>query len=316
MWKTRHWFRAAAIAAMIFVFLAAGSAHAEKLLRFKFQPGEVRHDQLVQEMSQTLRPAGAAAPVLITATQTMDLSLKGESVDDQGTAALTQTIERMRMKMQSAQGVMLDFDSATGKEPEGMAKMLTPMLETMIKKPIRLQLTTRGEVRDMKLPQGMIENLNKVGGGGQAGNLFSLDWIKQMAEIAVLPEGPVNPTQTWTRKATTKNSVLGEQIVETTFRYEGSETRDGKTLEKITLAMAFTISGDKKEGKIGIKEQETRGTIYLDGAAGRIVDSVSKTKMKMDIDVFGQKMSQDMDMTVTLKPRVSEEPAANGGNKE
>ena len=113
-----------------------------------------------------------------------------------------------------------------------------------------------------------------------------------------------------------KAPALGDQIVESTFRYEGSETRNGKTLEKITVSTAFKTSGDKKEGTIGIKEQETRGTIYLDGEAGRIADSVSKTKMKMDIDVFGQKMTQDMEMTATIKPQSPEGAAPSAGKPE
>ena len=309
------WFRGAANAAMVVVILAAGPARAEKLLRLKFQPGEVRNDQLVQEMSQSLRPAGEAPAMSIKTTQIMDLSQKVEAVDEQGTATLTQMIERVRIKMHSAQGVLMDFDSAAGKEPEGMAKMLTPMLDAMIKKPIRMQLSTRGEVRDMKLPQGMLENMNKVGGGGQAGNLFTPDWIKQMAEIAVLPEGPVNPGQTWTRKGTTKTPALGDRVVESTFRYEGSEVRKGKTLEKITLSIAFQPDGDKQEGAIGIKSQETSGTIYLDGEAGRIVDSASQTRMKMDIEVFGQKMAQDLQMTATIKPQAPEGAAASAESK-
>jgi hypothetical protein len=296
-------FRRAAGVAMALILFAAGSARAEKLLRLKFQPGENRNEQIVQEMRQTLRPAGDAPPMLMTTTQTMDLVVRVESVDEQGTAALFQTIERMQMKVQSAQGVMLEFDSAAGKEPEGMAKMLTPLLEAMIKKPMRLQTTTRGEVRDMKLPQGMLESMNKVGGGGQAGNLFSPDWMKQMIEIAVLPEGPVKPGDTWTRKTTVKNPVLGEQIVESTFCYEGTETRNGKTLDKITFTTAFKAAGDKKEGIIGIKEQATSGTVYLDSASGRIAGGVATTKMKMDIEVFGQKMGQDMEMKTTFKPQ-------------
>jgi hypothetical protein len=309
-------FRGAAVAAAVLVIFAADPACAEQLLRLKFQPGEVRSDQLVQEMNQTLRPAGEAPPVLITTTQTMDIRLKVESVDEQGTASVTQTIERIRISMQSAQGVLMDFDSAAGKEPEGMAKMLTPMLDTMIKKPIRLRLTTRGEVREMKLPQGMLESLNKVGGGGQTGNLFTLDRIKQMSEIAVLPEGPVNPGQTWTRKGTLKTPAVGDQIVESTYRYEGSETRNGKVLEKINLSTVFKMEGDKKEGTIGIKEQQSQGTIFLDREAGRIVNSASTTKMKMEMEVFGQKMTQDMETTVTIKPQPPEEVAANAGSKE
>jgi hypothetical protein len=289
--------------ALVLAVFAAGTARAEKLLRLKFKPGDVGTEQIVQEMNQTLRPAGDAPPVIMTTMQTMDLTVKVEAADEQGTATVTQTIERMQVKIQSAQGVLLEFDSAEGKEPEGMAKMLTPMLETMLKKPMRLQLTTRGEVRDMKLPQGMLEGMNKVGGGGQAGNLFSPDWMRQMTELAVLPEEPVKPGDTWTRTTPMKAPELGAQTAESTFCYEGPETRDGRTLEKITFSTAFKMAGDQKPGTIGIKEQAGQGTVYLDNELGRIVGGVATTKMKMDIEVFGQKMAQDMEMKTTLRPK-------------
>lgn len=312
MSEKSRWFRGAA-GAVLLACWAAGAANGEQLLRLKFQPGEVREDQMVQEIRQNLRPAGDAPPMLITTTQSMDIRMKVESVDEQGTATLTQTIERLRIKMQSAQGVLMDFDTAEGKEPEGMAKMLTPMLETMIKKPIRLRLTTRSEVAEIKLPQGMLEGLNKVGGAGQGGSLFTPDWLKQMAELAVLPEQPVNPGQTWSCQRAMKASPLGDQTVESTYRYEGVETRNGKSLQKISLATAFKTDGAKPDGQVGIREQATKGTLYLDSAAGRIVDSVATTTMKMDIEVFGQKMVQDMDMTVTIRPQPAKEAA---GNKE
>jgi hypothetical protein len=169
----------------------------------------------------------------------------------------------------------------------------------MLKKPLTAQLTARGEVRDMKLPQGMLEGMNQRDGGGQLGNLFSPDWMKQLTEIAVLPEGPVKPGDTWTRKTVVNNPVG----LQSTYRYEGSETRGGKTLERITSTSAVQVEGDKKQVKIGIKEQEVRGTIYFDNDLGRIVESVNATKMKMDMEVFRQKMVLEIEVKTTFQPK-------------
>jgi hypothetical protein len=295
--KSQSLCRALGVAVALIVL--AGSARAEKLLRLKFQPGETRQLQILQEMSQTMRPASDDPAEAITTFLTLDITEKCESVDKQGLAALTQTVERIRIKTQSAQGVLMEFDSATGKQPEGMAKTLTPMLDTMLKKPLTAQLTARGEVRDMKLPQGMLEGMNQRDGGGQLGNLFSPDWMKQLTEIAVLPEGPVKPGDTWTRKTVVNNPVG----LQSTYRYEGSETRGGKTLERITSTSAVQVEGDKKQVKIGIKEQEVRGTIYFDNDLGRIVESVNATKMKMDMEVFRQKMVLEIEVKTTFQPK-------------
>jgi hypothetical protein len=98
---------------------------------------------------------------------------------------------------------------------------------------------------------------------------------------------------------------IGEQKVESSFRYEGSETRDGKTLEKISLSMRFKPRKENEKGRdkglAALRENEAEGTNYFDAESGHMVETFVKMKMKMDINVLGQQMTQDIDMNMEMK---------------
>jgi hypothetical protein len=238
-----------------------------------------------------------------TTKQIMDMTWSVESVAAEDAVVMAQKIDRIQMKMQSAQGVIMEYDSASGKEPEGMARTFAPMFESMVREPTRITFTPRGEIKDMKLPQGMLENMNKALGGGQAGNVFSKDWMKQLGQMGVLPERPVQPGDTWTREDSLNMPVIGAQKVESSFRYEGPETRDGKVLEKISMSMHFKLREEKEKGMVGLTGHEAEGISYFDAESGHVVETFSKIKMKMDINVLGQQMSQDIDMNMEMKLR-------------
>jgi hypothetical protein len=281
-------------------------AHAQKLLRWKYRAGETLQYELVQGMKQKLYPGGDAPPMDFTTTQVMDFSEKIESVDPQGPASMTQTVTRSRFKLQSPQGIVIDYDTASGKKPEGMATMLQPMFEAVINKPIQMKITERGEVKDMKLPAGMLESINKVAGSGPTGNVFSEDFLRQLSEICVFPQEPVSPGSTWKHTVTTKDSALGQMVVTNLMRYEGTENRNGLPVEKITFSTQFQKPQQQKPGTVGIKEQTGGGTIYFDAAAGQIQESINQMTMKMDITVMGRMMNQDLEMNLVLKPKASQ----------
>lgn len=296
---------------------AADGAQAEKVFRWKLKPGETLKYHMVQDMAQNIRAGENQPPIALSTKMAMDLVWKIDAVDDQGVISLDQTIERIQVKLQSAQGVMLEFDSAAAKEPEGMAKMIAPVFEAMVKKPFRVKMTSRGELKEVKLPQGMLESMTKTA-GIQMGNLVSEDSMKQFGLMSVFPEGPVAPGKTWTQETTMKNPVTGNQVVKTTFRYEGPETRDGKTLDKIALMMNFQPEGKKQEGekKEGEKKEaekteamaslttsEAKGFLSFDNEAGRVVETTMEMKMKIDMNVMGQKITQDMNIKMHMTPQ-------------
>ncbi len=220
--------------------VAAGAARGEKTLRYKFKPGETIRYVMRQEMVQNVAAPGN--PVKVSMTQTMDMSQKVESVDAEGTASVTQTIERIRMKMVLPQGQGLDYDSASDKAPVGLATKLAPIFGAMVKQPIKVKITPRGTTRDIKLPEGMLDQIKK--GMGQVADMFSDDSFRQMANLAVLPEEPVAPGKSWSHQTTLKNPMLGKASVDTTFRYEGEESRQGKRIDKISSAMKMQF-GEK-----------------------------------------------------------------------
>jgi hypothetical protein len=215
------------------------------------------------------------------------------------------------LKTETAQGVILEYDSAAGKEPQGMAKILVPVFDSLLKKPIRTAFTSRGELQKVKLPSGMIETLNRMT-GGQMASMLSDDSLKQFRMMAVFPEGPIKPGQSWTHEVPMKLPVLGDQAVKTSFRYEGTETRNGAVLDKIALVLNMKTVEKKPgtESKPAEKKEETgslsvkdgKGILYFDNKAGRLIESSIEMKMKIDMKIMGQMITQDMDIQTHMTP--------------
>jgi hypothetical protein len=289
---------------------AAGAAEG-KLLRWKFAPGQTLHYLMTQDMTSNVR-AGEGAAMKLTTNMNMDMILKVEAVDPKGVASLSQTIDRIQMKLQSPQGVMLDYDSASGKEPEGMARMLEPFFSGVLKKPFKMKMTPRGEVIEMKPPQGFLEGVNKMVGGDAMGGLFSEESMTKMSAFGSCPEEPVTPGKTWSRKVTTKVPVLGPMTVETLFRYVGTEDRGGRTLEKIAATMQMKTQ-DKQEKQekpaAGMKGIESDGFLYFDNEAGRMAETQAKIKMNISVTVGTMNVEQDVEMDQRMELKHAEAAA-------
>ena len=100
-------------------------------------------------------------------------------------------------------------------------------------------------------------------------------------------------------------------ITDTTFRYVGSEVRDGRKLEKIAMEMKMRV-GEGGKVKMKLTDQSGEGTLYFDNAAGQLVSSQSQSKMKMQISVLGQEMVQEMKILskVEIQPQKPAEKSA------
>lgn len=284
------------VLATVVALAAGGAARAEeKVLRWKFKPGDTRRFNVQQEISQKINVGGQATT--ITTTHEMTMAWKVESVDADGVAKMTQTIDRITMKSVSAQGVMMEYDSSTDKEPQGMAAMVAPIYKSMLGKPFVMWMNSQGRVVEMKLPQGMLENLNKMAGGAQLGSLFSEDGLKQMSQTAVLPEEPVTPGKSWEQETSINNPALGKQTFKTRLTYLGTEERGGKPVEKIGLEMEIRQEAKGQMVAMDITKQKSQGTIYFDNEAGQPVGSEMTMSMTMTLEVAGQKVDLDMEMT-------------------
>jgi len=303
MSKKLRWPCGILVLAATVIVAASSAARAEKLLRWKFKAGETFHFVMNQEQSQKIK--AGTTPITMTTTTNMYLTMKVDSVDPQEVASITQTIDRVQLKMTSPQGIGMDYDSASGKPPEGLAKLTAPVFEAMVKKPFTMKMDPRGKVSEMKLPQGFLESINKVA-GGQLGNI-SEEGMKQMTGaqgMAVVPEKPVSVGDTWTQQAGMDMPMLGKIAVKYTYKYEGTEKRGGQELEKIAHTLEMDISPQKDKPQpfqIKMTDQKMQGTTYFDGQAGRLVENKTEGTLKMSITAAGQEIEQEIDMSQTLR---------------
>ncbi len=292
--------------------LLAGPSRAEPVLRWKFTAGEKTPYALKMDMTQAMGLAGNN--IEIKTTQLIDMTWKVESVTTDGAAMMTQTIDRIRMEMttQGPGAMSMKFDSAEKKKPEGLAAMLAPLFEGLVGKPVSMKMTPRGEVSDIKIPKEMLDAFKKLPGAEQMGGMFTEDGFKQMTSQAMLslPEEAVKDGTTWTSASETKNPLLGTQKLSTTYTYQGTEKRDGQELAKIGTQVQMKFDAPANAAiKVDVKEQNNKGAILFDNAKGRISESSSTAKMKMEIAAMGQTINQDVTVESSLKLAPAEKPA-------
>lgn len=289
------------LALMAAAFAAGQSDAAETILRWKFKAGDSVGCVIDQQMTQNLKLLGN--DIKITSGQLIDIRWDINDVDSAGVASMTQTIEKIRMKVETPQGVAIDYDTSSGKDPEGQAALLSPLFKALIKQPMTYKMTSTGSISDVKLPAEMVEGLKKVPGMERMGGMFSEDGMKQMISQGafVLPTEAVDIGKIWKSESTVDQGPIGKMKTITTYKYAGVEMQDGKQLDKIDTSVEISYpDGDKAETKVELTEQEGKGTIYFDNSIGRTNNSTANSKMKMAVTTQGMKIDTVTDMTMKM----------------
>jgi hypothetical protein len=312
------------------LFVASSSAHAQTLLRWKFQQGETLRYAVTEELTEKAQLAGKGRMTVMFAVR-IDDAWKIDSVDKQGVATIDRTIDRMRLKAQGPQGILIDFDTATDKELTGIAKMFAQVAGLMIKKVTVLKINPRGEIVKAKQPQGLLEGLKKILPGVQSfGDFLSNEGSKKMQVNIRFPEEPVTKGRTWTHKEDIQlPAMFGTLATDEKYEYLGTERRGGGEFQKIALTVSMGSRepkqgekkpGDKKQGEkapgkqkqasplLTFKDGDSGGTIYFDNVQGHLVESNMKVKMQIELNVPGKKGTADIEGTV----RIELQPAGGG----
>ena len=285
--------------AAVLVVASATSARAEKLLRWKFTPGETLRHVTEQKMVTTM---DMGTPVTMTMTQMFEVSWKVNSVDAEGVASVTQTVDRARVKMESPQGIMIDYDSASGEEPEGIAKMLVSVIEAMLNRPVSMKVSAWGKTSDMQVPQAMIDAMNKLPMMEKGGGVFTEDTFRQMGGSGDLPEEAVSPGDTWTEERAIELPMVGKHKLGATYEYAGTETRNDRELEKILTTLRMELLGSEDQPlKFTSQDSELKGTIYFDNQAGRLVETDMSGKIKLEVTLGDMSFKMDIDMDIQMK---------------
>ena len=295
--------RGGLISAAVLVLLA-GPAEAQTTLKYKFKEGDKLN--YTTEMTQKQMMNIMGNEIETSTTQNMDMTWIVKAMKD-GKAEVSQTIDRIRMKIDSPFGGF-EFDSKDGKEPEGPIGMIVgPVLNAMAGAEFTVTMTEQGDVTDTKLSEKLIEAVKSNPLLQQMGGAFTEDGMKNMIGQQggnVLSKEAVKKGDKWNQKTELKMPPIGVMKVSNTYTYQGPEDRDGANVEKIDVKTEMTIeplADAAAQVEFKVKSSDAKGTMYFDNKAGRVVAMTMNTKMAMEINAMGNVFDMVQNQTTTMK---------------
>ncbi len=225
---------AVARATLVMIALVAGgtTARAEApTLRWKFSQGEVLHYQMDQKTVTELKIAAQNQDIKTTVTQIVETTWTVLSVDASGTAEMSQSIDRLRSKVEANFGTF-EFDSKADKQPEGLvAGAMVPVLKAMIGQKFRYKISPQGELSDIQVPESLLKTLKETGPAAGPG-MFSEDGLKNMIKESslILPKESLD--KPWTRQKKVPMPPIGSLVLDTRAQVR----RDWRTIRSRSSA--------------------------------------------------------------------------------
>lgn len=265
---------------------AAWSAIAAEPVRWKFAPGDVLRHELRQE-SATEFSDGEGAPLTTDLTQEMVFRVEVNRVRDDGSAELTQTIERIKFDASSAAVQNTHYDSSSEEPAEGLGAMVAPMFDAMVGAPITLTMSPRGEVTDVVLDEKLAESLKSNPMAKTAGAVFSEAGLKRAIEQSsmVLPEGPSSDSQPVS--VADVESPFGVQRATTIYTFIGDADGSDGPVQAWKSKTELSFVGTPPAGKTAkVSKQQSAGTVRFDAEAGRWLESEQEQSFTIESTVM------------------------------
>jgi hypothetical protein len=305
--------------AVLAISAIAPALRGDEALRWKFKPGEKLDYKMAQDMTMT-GEGGPLGQMQSTMRQEMDMTWDVQEVNEQGDAIIRQKFARLKTKMTMPAGEF-EYDSQSEEAPAGVGAMLAPMYEAMTQGEFIISMTSRGEVKDVKIPEEVVTALKNSPMAAGMGDLATSDGFKKMISqgALVLPEKMPQPGETWSTKVEMNNPAAGTQTIETTYRYEGTKDIDGVTYAVIRPQLKIEFGKNPQPNvQVKIGDQSSSGELLFNVAEGRLHSSTLKQVVAMEIAAGGQTMKQKIDqqMDVTVTPAAETESEAKSTESE
>jgi hypothetical protein len=286
--------------AVALLALQTMSVQAQEL-RYKFTAGN--KNSYVMDQNQTMKMSAMGQEFEIKINMSMEMSQTTDKVDTAtGSATIKQRIERVKMKMEGGPIGMMEYDSKSDKEPEGVMAPMASIMKAMTEGDITMTMSTTGDVTNVKMPEKLMEEMkNMAGGAGNiGGNLFSEDQFKQMINQSamVLPkEAPVPGSTKWERGFDMKMGPIGSMKTTTKYTYVGKSNN----FDKIDMNIDIKLESDPNAPiQMKMTTKEATGSTLFDNTKGRIQEVTTKTVSEMEMGAIGS-MTMTQVMTLKLK---------------
>lgn len=290
------------------------SAAEPVALKWKLKAGQTWYYTTVQDTKMNLKQGVVAQEMLMK--QTSDVRWSVESIDEEGNARATLTMEHIRSESGPADDTAV-FDSADEKLPEGADESSIEAMRAGLNEPIYLVLDPTGKVLDVRLSDEFSKKIKESPQYGQLAGLFSRENLKQMvsANTIELPAEPLAKGDTWERQSFVTDPLAGKLKLSTTYRYDGLWEHAGQRLDKISTTASVSPAEEQKLSPLTVKDQKMNGVVWFDRGLGRIAEMSMSMKVASELS-FGAGASKLERIVITsMHSKLSDTPPSKPRKK-
>ncbi len=272
---------------MLTVLILACGAWAQDeervLLRYQWNAGEEIIWDVTTETSGTMfmrdltKDPVEERTIPIWSRVLMPMTLRVESVDDEGNGTVVYELGTMQMDVQAeGQQSYIVFDPVAGTMTmDGEDTPLPPGMATGMLGPYRMVMSPRGEVLEMELPEGL-------GAMGLAGGADMTQWLRMSQQwSAALPEEPVGLDYVW--GAAFDMPFGAPEAVDGDEEHEGDDDHDG-------------------QGEHDEEGEHEAGDDAPSPMAGSVLYRMSGTRLVADVECVTLEMLGVMDLETLPMP--------------
>ncbi|HND51923.1 MAG TPA: DUF6263 family protein [Pirellulaceae bacterium] len=276
LWSPPFALLIAALATGMWLSTAAGVARADEpvTLRWKLVAGQkfvVSYNQKVDTETSF-----GGKPLKLAIDSTIEQDWQVEAVDAEGVATISQSVRRVALRMDLPPASAIEFDTSSPKKPTGDAQQIASAVTPLLGAKLTARLSARGQWSDVTLSPELKQTLQTLAEKSILRDLLSQEGLEELARhgLATLPEAPIKVNDSWDATSELKSSV-GKVKQTTTYKYEGTQAVDGRTLHKLASKGVVDWSDAPRTPATNrqIKEQKVTGTALFDAVAGRFVES-------------------------------------------
>jgi hypothetical protein len=307
-------------ASLLLLVIAAAScgstAMAAEPIRWKLKAGDKFNYDMNQDTTMNMN-AGPAGQMVTTVQQKMEMTWDVQQVNEAGDAVIKQSFDRVTMNMNAPMGQTIEYDSDAAEPAEGLATMIAPLYDAMTEGEFEVTMSARGEIRDVKIPQEVIDAIKNSPGAAAMGEMATSEGFQNMIMqgALVLPEEPPAVGESWSNTATMNNPMAGKVTVETSYKYEGTKEVDGISMAVFRPTLKMGMEGNPTV-QMKVTEQQSEGEVLFNQEAGRLDSTSLQQTTKMDITVAGQTMQQQIDQLIEVKVTQAEGSEVGGRGSE
>jgi len=292
-----------AILAFATAHAASDTASAKKALRWKLRAGQEFRVHSVQSSDGTI--TGDAGQEHEKVESVADELCRVEAVDSRGTADLTMTIERVRLRTRSPRGnVDIDTNERTEKLPMDIALTAELAKKIISEMKVRFSVDNRGRIVAVKINEEAVRVWASIV-PGWSDRFSEKEITKTLRQVLpVFPESPLAVGDTWNDTLEfSRPHGTGFQKVYVKYRYAGPTAHNNRTVDKIVTEATLDWGDEKLPHGVTVKvvSQENPGTIYFDNQTGRLVEIENTQRRAIEYRREGRTIREQVSATSRIE---------------